>query len=702
MKAKQFISLASLAFCLGALAQTNVRAAASPAKPLVLGRGVGLFKVGPLLARDEFDDLRNWVVQIEPKSGFHQPHVEARNQTLDCLLPGRGCTVWFKQKLKTRLTITYEVLCPTPNPPVEGVQVRDINNFWLASDPLDPELGLFDSNRYTGKFTSYDKMYGYYASTGGGGTVGNQTTRMRRYPREVDGQPIEHIALNDKDGQPGYLITPDKWMTVQLVAYDDVVQYIVDGKLMYEIAAGDRVQMEGRDSEGRPTSFEAIYDLDRFPVYREGYFGFRMVRTHHIYRNFRVYALEPDGGGNEGAPRPKDKPQPAFTHQGARLPIFGTSTNGGSLGKGRLVRRSGHPYLTYSDANIKKLKARIAMEPSIAKAWDRMLAEADRMLENPDRGGRRRGRSMELFCLAYRMTGDKRFGERVKQSLFTHRFGSRSAAMLLRRNPPWHTGLDSGEACAAFGIAYDTVYDLLTPEERQTLARRAAAEGILPVLNDWVLGERRIHALDTMGHNWWSAIVFGAGIGALAILDENPRAADWVQRVGAADAEWLTYAGSRLENKPANFDRNGGFYESVSYAAYAIGSHLPFRLAWRDAFDTPLPDHPVLDKIADFFIHTCYPRTDDVPMALDFGDSSRTANGARVIPLLWALGYRQPGALWYLRQLQRDDDVGVMRSSPSELLYAPTEEELAAIDDVPDLPRSKIFPDMGWVAMRSS
>ncbi|TWU37341.1 DUF6250 domain-containing protein [Novipirellula artificiosorum] len=261
--------------------------------PVVLGHGAGMFKVGALLAQDDFENLDNWVVQIQQRSGFAPAKVVARGQSLDCLLPGRGCTVWFKQKLPTRVTITYEVLCPTPEPAIEGLQPRDINNFWMATDPVDRDQGLFDSNRYTGKFSTYDKIHGYYASTGGGGVIANLTTRMRRYPREVDGKPAEHLALNDKDEKPGYLITPDKVMTVQLVAYDDVIQYIVDGKLIYQIASGDRVQVEGRDSENKTVTREAIYDLDRFPVYRDGYFGFRMVGTHHIYTNFRVHALEP-------------------------------------------------------------------------------------------------------------------------------------------------------------------------------------------------------------------------------------------------------------------------------------------------------------------------------------------------------------------------------------------------------------------------
>ena len=369
----------------------------------------------------------------------------------------------------------------------------------------------------------------------------------------------------------------------------------------------------------------------------------------------------------------------------------------------RLERRSGHPYLTYSDANIERLKERVRNEPSIAQAWDKMLADAGRQVE----GGRRRNN--ELLCLAYRMTGEKKFGEPVKQSLFSHKFGGRSSSMLMRRNPPWHTGLDAGDRCHSFAIAYDTVYDLLTPEERKALASRLAEEGILPILNDWVLGGRRIHSLDTMGHNWWSAIVFGAGIGAMAIIDEDPRAEGWVKRVGAADAEWLRYAGSNLAGKCASFDRNGGFYESVSYAGYAIRTHLPFRLAWRDAFVEPLPEQDVLKKIADFFMHVSYFRSEGSPWSTDFGDSSLGSNGGGVATTLWCLGYRSPGMLWYMNQCRggrgRDGYAGtsgLMLGSPGQLLYAPTAEEMAAIPELPDVQRSQIFPDMGWVTMRST
>ncbi|GAB5405207.1 MAG: hypothetical protein Aurels2KO_34380 [Aureliella sp.] len=285
------------AYTSGAASAKDATAKAARQGPQILGRGVGRFTLGQQIASDDFTNLDNWVVQIQERSAAdditaktRQASVEARNRSLDCYLPGRGCTVWFKQKLPPRVTITYDIVCPTPKTAIKGLQPRDINNFWMATDPLDPDLGLFDSTRYTGKFSTYNKIHGYYASTGGGG---NRTTRMRRYPREVDGAPGEHLALTDKDDNPEFMITPDKLTTVQLVAFDDVIQYIVDGKLVYEIASGDTVQVEGRDRQGRQIMEKVVYSPGRFPVYRDGYFGFRMVGTHHVYSSFRVFALEP-------------------------------------------------------------------------------------------------------------------------------------------------------------------------------------------------------------------------------------------------------------------------------------------------------------------------------------------------------------------------------------------------------------------------
>src|SRR3954469_18573138 len=84
--------------------------------------------------------------------------------------------------------------------------------------------------------------------------------------------------------------------------------------------------------------------------------------------------------------------------------------------------------------------------------------------------------------------------------------------------------------------------------------------------------------------------------------------------------------------------------------------------------------------------------------------------GAGPAALLWDLGYRKPANLWYLAQFRggfgrRNEEMGgggLLRTSPRDVLYAPTDAEIAAIPAAPELPRTQIFPDMGWVALRSS
>ncbi|WP_197172088.1 heparinase II/III domain-containing protein [Novipirellula aureliae] len=380
-------------------------------------------------------------------------------------------------------------------------------------------------------------------------------------------------------------------------------------------------------------------------------------------------------------------------------------------------RRSGHPYLLYTDANIAKLKERVQNEPIVAEAWRRILADADSALASSAdnggqgrRGGRgNRGGGTDALLLAYRMTGELKYAEPVKATLMSQMQARRpvgggvsSGGSLMKRDPPWHAGLGSGNAPEAFGIAYDTIYDMLTPDERKTLAHNLAENGVLPVLNDWVLGDKRIHALDTMGHNWWPTAVFGAGIGAMAIMDEDPRALDWVRRVRGASDEWLRYAGSVLENKPPNFDSKGAFYESVGYSDLGISAYLPFMLSWNLAFTERLPESPITSQMGEWFINTLYPRSGR-PMAVDFGDSSLNSSGARSVILLWNVGYRKPRYLWYLSQFNSDlANRGLLSNSPRDLLFAPTPAEIAAIPSQPDLPTAKLYGDIGWTILRDS
>ena len=275
---------------------------------------------------------------------------------------------------------------------------------------------------------------------------------------------------------------------------------------------------------------------------------------------------------------------------------------------------------------------------------------------------------------------------------------------LLGRDPSWHAGL--GTACTLYevSVGFDCAYDALSPEDRRTIAQGLVNLGILPTLNDWLIGPHRIHSLDTMGHNWWSACVFMAGLGSLAVLDEELRARGWLEDINRGSVAWFNYGGSLLENKPKTFDAGGALYESANYDNFAMSEYLPFPAGLDEcpAGASSCPAYPCLTGPGDYFLSISYPNSGPLE-SLNFGDGSLSVNGSRVIGLLWALGDHRPRYLWYLQQVQEGQfREGQDRDSPFGLAYGPSAGELAAAPAAPDLPTSTLLAGMGWATLRSS
>lgn len=256
--------------------------------PTTLGYAADDYTVGEVLYDSGFENPKDWNIQIEKSDSKTKPKVKFKKGMLDIYMPDRGSTAWLMKKFEGPILISYRVKCPEETLSFPEIQARDINNFWHASDPVSGD-GLFDSSRYDGGFGSYHKMHGYYASTGGGGNEGNHTTRFRRYPRrDLEANDVAHIALNDRDEDPDYLITPGKWHSVQLVAANGMAQYIVDGKIVYQIKEGDEITIEESGKTVRKTN----YDLGEFSAHTSGYFGLRLVKSHHQYADLKIYQLE--------------------------------------------------------------------------------------------------------------------------------------------------------------------------------------------------------------------------------------------------------------------------------------------------------------------------------------------------------------------------------------------------------------------------
>jgi len=366
-----------------------------------------------------------------------------------------------------------------------------------------------------------------------------------------------------------------------------------------------------------------------------------------------------------------------------------------SISYTKLSAQKAHPYLFYTNERVQFLKNRIKTDTAIANSWNNINRNADQMMANG------KGGDVEMLTLAYRVTGDKKYAERVKALL---------AALLQRdawdgmddRMPRWNSGLSTSHYSWTASVAFDGIYDYLTKDERARFAQRIVDLGIKPSIGDWISDDVRIHSLNSMGHNWWSAVVFEAGTASLAVMNEIPEAKSWAEEIMRASKEWFAFSGSVLENKPASFDPAGGFYESINYANYGVSEYLLFRLAYTNAVNKiSMPYDTLLQKTVDWFINACYPRSGvQQTMSLNFGDGSNFANGDKPAKLLIALGLGKENYYWYVKQTSKNqfrEDFN--KATPMGILYEPESKPVQA---VPTMPVSALYASMGWGMLRSS
>lgn len=356
-------------------------------------------------------------------------------------------------------------------------------------------------------------------------------------------------------------------------------------------------------------------------------------------------------------------------------------------------------YLLYTEGNIARLKDQIQRNPEVKQAWDQLQKKVEGLMQKD----RNAIIDVQELGLAYRMTGDEKYAKRIKETLLNEI--SRNVwegQELLQRTPAWNAGLGAAHATYNTSLGFDCIYEYLTPNERKKIAEGIVKLGIQPILGDWLNADTRIHTLDTMGHNWWSACVDMAGFAGIAVRNEIPEAKQWIEEISEASVEWFNYSGSVLQNKIPTFDREGGFWESINYANFGFSQYLVFRLAHQNVFPkVKLPEIQQMEPMADFFIHTTYFASNET-MSVNFGDGNIKGTGRACVLLLWNLGFQKERYAWYLyKTLHGDNKEWMTLDSPMGLILNP---DLSKVDDskMPDLGTSKLLPDMGWVMLRNS
>ena len=126
--------------------------------------------------------------------------------------------------------------------------------------------------------------------------------------------------------------------------------------------------------------------------------------------------------------------------------------------------------------------------------------------------------NMLLIAFAYLYTEDEAYFEKAK------------AMMLMYAGyKKWHgkgyhgkSELNTMHFCVGMAYGYHFFKSKLTEAERKIIVDGTYNLGILTTMQDWVLPGTKIHAIDTMGHNWWVACVSAAGLAATVMAEEIP------------------------------------------------------------------------------------------------------------------------------------------------------------------------------------
>jgi hypothetical protein len=190
------------------------------------------------------DDLSNWLAEGTP------PQLTGREMELDAPV---GSVVWFKPELSGDVLIEYDVTVLR----MGGMndRVSDLNCFWMATDPVDPNDLFAVGTHREGVSARYDNLNLYSVSYG---AEANSTTRFQRH------EGGQHEVLGEYT-DPAHLIIPNHTYHIQLVACDGVVEFYRDGERLFHY-------------------------VDPEP-YRRGRFGLQTVENHLSMDNFRVVRI---------------------------------------------------------------------------------------------------------------------------------------------------------------------------------------------------------------------------------------------------------------------------------------------------------------------------------------------------------------------------------------------------------------------------
>lgn len=223
-------------------------------------------------------------------------------------------------------------------------------------------------------------------------------------------------------------------------------------------------------------------------------------------------------------------------------------------------KANAHPRVMATQEDFDRIKTLIQTDKPAAAMYNAILAKADAQLDEPLQyyhlpdGVRllmisRAVLEVAFDCgMAYRITGDRKYAERVWQEI-------ENVAL---KFPDWHPThyLDTAEMAMAMAIGYDWIYDYLSKEQREVLLTAMSEKGLNTFLHSYSTKEGW-----TTGTSNWTFVCNGGGIAlALAMADDYP------------DESFALIENALRSSEQAflQYVPDGGWFEGPNYWNYSL------------------------------------------------------------------------------------------------------------------------------------
>ncbi|HYT68564.1 MAG TPA: heparinase II/III family protein [Vicinamibacterales bacterium] len=362
-----------------------------------------------------------------------------------------------------------------------------------------------------------------------------------------------------------------------------------------------------------------------------------------------------------------------------------------------------HPRLLFTASDLPAIRQR-ATVPILQPVARRLIERADRHLHapplvpsitkrgEPDPPGEQKGlacaRALQgrvlTLAMAFTLTGDRKYRDAAVAEL-RHAIDDWRIWVDTAHAPPFD--LMNGELCLTFGLAYDWLYNDLTPDERRELRTGVERRGLKAYVDAVTSG--RPTTFYAAKHNWNPVCNGGAAVLALALEGESDLSTRVLElAVPAMDHYWNHLADD------GGWDEGTGYWTYGHRYAFMAADALRRSGRRGGAERFALPGA----RATGYFPIVFNPGK---TLTAGFGDSNSRVSD----PLLYLLGreYRNPDFIWFqdrarVSAIDRD-------GWPEEaltLLWRPAGEPWLPENRAgfaPSIAPTTVFPSIGWAMM---